>query len=304
MPPFPWIANNEKSSRPWWLTSKLSDAPKTGVPITTTKNEGLHLAKHLFRVPVLPDLLGLAVYFFVRSLKDGYWTRESENTKYHVFENGRTTMEPTKEKLKDYADGWITERTDAEFPPFLKLAYIVIAAGSLAYFLIYMYGETTSRSRTPGPGHERRYRGIRRPDVRDRRHDRDVRSHSGGLLIRQVARLTDRHPMENGFYEVRVPDATDYWIEMVKCRHACPVHTDACGYVTAIADGQYEAAYRIARAHNPFASICGRVCGAPCEASVAGAMSTPPSHPPAQALRHRALRSRNRRLRGASRGQQ
>jgi formate dehydrogenase beta subunit len=73
--------------------------------------------------------------------------------------------------------------------------------------------------------------------------------------------------MQNGFYQVRVPDATDYWIEMVKCRHACPVHTDACGYVTSIAEGRYEDAYRIARAHNPFASICGRVCGAPCEAN-------------------------------------
>jgi formate dehydrogenase (NADP+) beta subunit len=71
--------------------------------------------------------------------------------------------------------------------------------------------------------------------------------------------------MNNGFYQVRVPDATDYWVEMVKCRHACPVHTDACGYVTAIAEGRYEKAYRIARATNPFASICGRVCGAPCE---------------------------------------
>ena len=73
--------------------------------------------------------------------------------------------------------------------------------------------------------------------------------------------------MENGFYQVRVPDATGYWIEMVKCRHACPVHTDACGYVTAIAEGRYEDAYRIARSTNPFASICGRVCGAPCEAN-------------------------------------
>jgi formate dehydrogenase (NADP+) beta subunit len=71
--------------------------------------------------------------------------------------------------------------------------------------------------------------------------------------------------MQNGSYQVRVPDATDYWIEMVKCRHACPVHTDACGYVTAIAEGRYEEAYRIARATNPFSSICGRVCGAPCE---------------------------------------
>jgi NADPH-dependent glutamate synthase beta subunit-like oxidoreductase len=54
---------------------------------------------------------------------------------------------------------------------------------------------------------------------------------------------------------------------MVKCRHACPVGTDACGYVTAIAEGRHEDAYRIARATNPFASICGRVCGAPCEAN-------------------------------------
>jgi formate dehydrogenase (NADP+) beta subunit len=72
---------------------------------------------------------------------------------------------------------------------------------------------------------------------------------------------------DNGFYQVRVPDATDYWVEMVKCRDACPVHTDACGYVNAIAEGRYEDAYRIARATNPFASICGRVCGAPCEAN-------------------------------------
>lgn len=70
----------------------------------------------------------------------------------------------------------------------------------------------------------------------------------------------------DGLYQTRVPDI-DYWVEMVKCRHACPVHTDACGYVTAVAEGRYEDAYRTARAHNPFASICGRVCGAPCEAN-------------------------------------
>jgi len=59
----------------------------------------------------------------------------------------------------------------------------------------------------------------------------------------------------------------DYWLRMVKCQDACPVHTDACGYVNAIAEGRDEDAYRIARATNPFASICGRVCGAPCEAN-------------------------------------
>ncbi len=65
--------------------------------------------------------------------------------------------------------------------------------------------------------------------------------------------------------QIQPPDATDYWMRMVKCQDACPVHTDACGYVTAIAEGRYPEAYRIARATNPFASICGRVCGAPCE---------------------------------------
>jgi len=55
--------------------------------------------------------------------------------------------------------------------------------------------------------------------------------------------------------------------ETVECQDACPVHTDARGYIVAIGEGRYEDAYRIAREPNPFASICGRVCGAPCEAA-------------------------------------
>lgn len=61
-----------------------------------------------------------------------------------------------------------------------------------------------------------------------------------------------------------VPDL-DYWKEQIKCQAACPVHTDARGYVRAIAEGDDERAYLIARGPNPLASICGRVCGAPCE---------------------------------------
>ena len=45
------------------------------------------------------------------------------------------------------------------------------------------------------------------------------------------------------------------------------MHTDARGYVRAIAEGRFEDAYLIARGPNPLASICGRVCGAPCEAA-------------------------------------
>jgi formate dehydrogenase (NADP+) beta subunit len=64
----------------------------------------------------------------------------------------------------------------------------------------------------------------------------------------------------------RPPDARWLW-ENEPCRAACPVHTDAGGYVTAIAEGRYRDAYLIARQPNPFASICGRVCAAPCEAA-------------------------------------
>jgi NADPH-dependent glutamate synthase beta subunit-like oxidoreductase len=56
------------------------------------------------------------------------------------------------------------------------------------------------------------------------------------------------------------------WLESnFPCMKACPVHTQAGRYVTLIAQGRYEEAYRYARDPNPFASICGRVCGHPCE---------------------------------------
>jgi len=63
-----------------------------------------------------------------------------------------------------------------------------------------------------------------------------------------------------------VPDAAWLWANE-PCRAACPVHTDAGAYVTAIAEGRPRDAYLIARAPNPFASICGRVCAAPCESA-------------------------------------
>jgi NADPH-dependent glutamate synthase beta subunit-like oxidoreductase len=67
-------------------------------------------------------------------------------------------------------------------------------------------------------------------------------------------------------WRVRIPDE-DYWREQIECQNACPVNTDARGYVRAIANGDFEKAYLIARGPNPLASICGRVCGAPCEAA-------------------------------------
>jgi NADPH-dependent glutamate synthase beta subunit-like oxidoreductase len=67
-------------------------------------------------------------------------------------------------------------------------------------------------------------------------------------------------------YHVELADSA-YWRRQVRCQDACPVHTDARGYVRAIAEGDYRRAYLIARGPNPLASICGRICGAPCEAA-------------------------------------
>lgn len=63
---------------------------------------------------------------------------------------------------------------------------------------------------------------------------------------------------------VKAPNV-DYWREQVKCQFACPVYTDSRGYIRAIAEGNDELAYLIARGPNPLASICGKICGAPCE---------------------------------------
>ncbi|MCC6125734.1 MAG: FAD-dependent oxidoreductase [Pirellulales bacterium] len=65
---------------------------------------------------------------------------------------------------------------------------------------------------------------------------------------------------------VEVP-GDGYHRQLISCQVACPVHTDARGYVRAIAENRFEEAYLIARGPNPLASICGRVCGAPCEAA-------------------------------------
>ena len=63
---------------------------------------------------------------------------------------------------------------------------------------------------------------------------------------------------------VQLPDL-EHWKAQVKCQQGCPVKTDAGRYVQLIAEGRNEEAYLVARAPNPFASVCGRVCAAPCE---------------------------------------
>jgi len=57
----------------------------------------------------------------------------------------------------------------------------------------------------------------------------------------------------------------EHWKGQVLCQTGCPVRTDAGRYVQLIAEGRDEEAFLVARAPNPFASVCGRICAAPCE---------------------------------------
>ena len=56
------------------------------------------------------------------------------------------------------------------------------------------------------------------------------------------------------------------WIRgNIPCQAACPAGTDIPGYLDAIAQGDYEAAYRSNLRDNVFPAVLGRVCTRPCE---------------------------------------
>ena len=74
----------------------------------------------------------------------------------------------------------------------------------------------------------------------------------------------DRELRARREYRVEIP-TLDYYRRQINCQFACPVNTDARGYVIAIAEGDFEEAYRIARRPNPLAGVCGRICTALCE---------------------------------------
>jgi NADPH-dependent glutamate synthase beta subunit-like oxidoreductase/ferredoxin len=75
-------------------------------------------------------------------------------------------------------------------------------------------------------------------------------------------------PLSNAsWWDGRDPQNARYWATNFPCRAACPVNTNAGGYVSLIAQGRYREAYLLARGPNPLASICGRVCAHPCEAA-------------------------------------
>ncbi len=53
------------------------------------------------------------------------------------------------EDLKEYADGWMTERKGTDAPGFLKLVIPIIGLGCTAYLVMQMYGDTGHATRGP-----------------------------------------------------------------------------------------------------------------------------------------------------------
>jgi formate dehydrogenase (NADP+) beta subunit len=79
--------------------------------------------------------------------------------------------------------------------------------------------------------------------------------------------MAGARPMRTSWWDGRDGQHFAYWETNFPCRAACPVNTNAGGYVSLIAQRRYRDAYLLARAPNPLASICGRVCAHPCEAA-------------------------------------
>jgi NADPH-dependent glutamate synthase beta subunit-like oxidoreductase/ferredoxin len=83
-------------------------------------------------------------------------------------------------------------------------------------------------------------------------------------------------PISSSWWDTHAPLDLDYLKSNFPCRAACPVGTNAGGYVSLIARGLYAEAYALARRPNPFASVCGRICAHPCEAACRrGALDAP-----------------------------
>ncbi|MBI5085555.1 MAG: hypothetical protein HZB13_13265 [Acidobacteria bacterium] len=56
-------------------------------------------------------------------------------------------MSENKPEIKEYAGGWITERTGTQVPGFLKIAFPIIGLGCVTYFLVNINGEVSHEER-------------------------------------------------------------------------------------------------------------------------------------------------------------
>lgn len=66
-----------------------------------------------------------------------------------MSENPKAYPESENAGLKEYADGWMTERKGTDAPAFLKLAFPIIGLGCTAYLVFQMFGDMGHATRGP-----------------------------------------------------------------------------------------------------------------------------------------------------------
>ncbi|MGQ9509052.1 MAG: FAD-dependent oxidoreductase, partial [Thermodesulfobacteriota bacterium] len=65
-------------------------------------------------------------------------------------------------------------------------------------------------------------------------------------------------------FRILIPDRI-WFEENIGCQNECPVNTRAPKYIEAIANEDFDKAFRINREDNLFPAILGRICVHPCE---------------------------------------
>ena len=74
-----------------------------------------------------------------------------------------------------------------------------------------------------------------------------------------------RSEYEAHIYEKHCSAGVCAELQTAPCRNACPANVFIPGYMSMLAAGRIEDAYRLIRQDNPFPAVCGRVCTHPCE---------------------------------------
>ena len=74
-----------------------------------------------------------------------------------------------------------------------------------------------------------------------------------------------RDEYEAHIHDKKCPAGICTDLSMAPCMEACPIDTQAPGYVAYVAQGMFKEAFDVVTEDNPLSTVCGKVCNHPCE---------------------------------------
>ncbi len=99
--------------------------------------------------------------------------------------------------------------------------------------------------------------------------DEDYRKHRQASLKSAPKRVSPERARQDVLSAragvAQKPKDFDWLQKSIPCQAACPAQTDIPGYLAAIANGDFDGAYRLNLRDNVFPAVLGRVCTRPCE---------------------------------------